>query len=143
MGMIEIDMYGSFKQKHFETCAQHGGHVCAIKRAIEFLAQQLGTAIVMDANLIVQGELPLRSALDKDETMPPEVTRKMVNSAATAAVEYVEKLEAERSRLVDLIQRLYDYGTWAEPEGWKACAEAGEFLRKKRGNMGAVDVTLV
>ena len=33
MGMIKIQMYGSFDMKNFQTCAEEGGHVQVIKDA--------------------------------------------------------------------------------------------------------------
>jgi len=66
MGMINIKMYGSFPVENFSTCAENGGHVCAIKRSIEFLAEQLGLAVVMDAKLTKAGEAPPNSPLGKD-----------------------------------------------------------------------------
>ena len=55
MGMIKIQMLGSFPSKNFETCAIRGGHVSAIKRAIEFLSAQLGPAVVRDVKLAQDG----------------------------------------------------------------------------------------
>lgn len=66
MGMIRIQMYGSFPPKDFSTCAESGGHVCAIKRSIEFLAQQLGLAVVKDVQLTKEGTVPPISPLGKD-----------------------------------------------------------------------------
>ena len=42
MGMLQIKMWGPFPQKTFDTSAENGGHVCAIKRGIEFLSAQPG-----------------------------------------------------------------------------------------------------
>ena len=67
MGMIDITMYGSFPMKEFKTCAETGGHVCAIKRSIEFLAEQLGPAVVMDAQLTKEGVVPPAAPLGKDK----------------------------------------------------------------------------
>lgn len=67
MGMITIQMRGSFNLEDFNTCAENGGHVCAIKRAIEFLASQLGEAVVQDAKLTKEGMAPPNSPLGKDE----------------------------------------------------------------------------
>lgn len=67
MGMIRIQMWGSFPQKNFDTCAENGGHVCAIKRSIDFLNSQLGEAVKQDALLTVQGVKPPRSPLGEDE----------------------------------------------------------------------------
>ena len=66
MGMIRIQMLGSFPEKNFETCAINGGHVCAVKRSIEFLAAQLGGAVVNDANCIMKGIAPPKSPLEQD-----------------------------------------------------------------------------
>ena len=66
MGMIKIDMWGSFPRKSFSTSAEEGGHVCAIKRSIEFLAEQLGNAVVSDTKLTVEGEKPPKSPLGRD-----------------------------------------------------------------------------
>ena len=51
MGLLKIQMYGSFPTKEFSTCAEEGGHVQAIKRGIEFLAKELGPSVVKDAAL--------------------------------------------------------------------------------------------
>lgn len=67
MGMIRISMWGSFPREEFETCAEEGGHVCAIKRGIQFLASQLGAAVKLDAMLTKQGENPPVSPLGKDK----------------------------------------------------------------------------
>jgi hypothetical protein len=66
MGMIRIQMSGSFPEKKYETCAINGGHVCAVKRSIEFLAAQLGEAVVNDANCTIKGIAPPNSPLGKD-----------------------------------------------------------------------------
>ncbi len=58
MGMIRIQMYGSFPTKDFDTCADRGGHVAAIKRALQFLTDQLGPAVVKDARLTKDGINP-------------------------------------------------------------------------------------
>ncbi len=67
MGMITIQMRGSFNPEDFNTCAENGGHVCAIKRAIEFLTDKLGPAVVQDAKLTKDGIAPPNSPLGKDE----------------------------------------------------------------------------
>jgi len=67
MGMISIKMMGSFPEKNFNTSAVNGGHVCAIKRSIEFLADQLGKAVVNDAKCTVDGVSPPNSPLGFDE----------------------------------------------------------------------------
>ena len=67
MGMISVKMWGSFPTKEFDTCAEEGGHVCAIKRAIEFLAKQLGPAVVEDAELTRGGVSPPVSPLGQDK----------------------------------------------------------------------------
>lgn len=66
MGAINIKMMGSFPEKNFNTSAENGGHVCAIKRSIEFLAAQLGEAVVIDAKCTVDGLAPPNSPLGKD-----------------------------------------------------------------------------
>lgn len=66
MGMIQIKMWGSFKTKEFSTCAEEGGHVQAIKRAIECLTEELGAAVVKDADLTKEGIVPPRSPLGVD-----------------------------------------------------------------------------
>ncbi len=66
MGMVTIQMRGSFPPKDFDTCAANGGHVCAIKRGIEFLASQLGVAVVQDAQLTKDGGSPPNSPLGRD-----------------------------------------------------------------------------
>ena len=66
MGLIRIQMLGSFPEKKFETCAMNGGHVCAVKRSIEFLAEQLGEAVVNDAVCTMKGIMPPNSPLGKD-----------------------------------------------------------------------------
>ncbi len=55
MGMLKIEMYGSFPHKDFSTCAEEGGHVSALKRGIEFLAGELGSAVAKDVDLSKQG----------------------------------------------------------------------------------------
>lgn len=66
MGMIHIQMEGSFPAKTFKTCAEEGGHVSAIKRGIEFLAGQLGPAVIKDAKLTNDGVAPPTSPLGTD-----------------------------------------------------------------------------
>jgi len=66
MGVINIKIMGSFPEKNFSTCAENGGHVCAIKRSIEFLAKQLGNAVVQDANFTKEGIVPPASPLGQD-----------------------------------------------------------------------------
>ncbi len=66
MGLINIEMYGSFPSKSFSTCAEKGGHVCAIKRGIEFLSSQLGAAVVQDAQLTKEGVGPPGAPLGSD-----------------------------------------------------------------------------
>lgn len=63
MGMINIQMSGSFQTDTFSTSAMEGGHVQAISRAITFLSNQLGNAVVKDATLTSQGEEPPTSPL--------------------------------------------------------------------------------
>jgi len=67
MGMIRIDMHGSFPKASFQTCAESGGHVCAIKRAIEFLSAKLGDAVKQDAKLTLEGIAPPTAPLGNDE----------------------------------------------------------------------------
>lgn len=66
MGQIRIETWGSFPKRSFQTCAEEGGHVMAIKRAMEFLAGQLGPAVQKDAELTVQGVNPPRTPLGED-----------------------------------------------------------------------------
>ena len=66
MGMIRIEMGGSFPQQTFQTCAEEGGHVQALKRAIVFLADRLGPAVVQDAKLTMEGIKPPTSPLGTD-----------------------------------------------------------------------------
>jgi hypothetical protein len=67
--MIQIEMSGSFTRKSFETSAENGGHVCAIKRGIEFLSAQLGPAVVVDASLTKDGVIPSKAPLGCDEVL--------------------------------------------------------------------------
>jgi len=67
MGKIQIQMYGSFPGKEFDTCAESGGHVMAIKRAIQFLAEELSFAVVKDAQLTKQGIAPPTAPLGEDQ----------------------------------------------------------------------------
>lgn len=66
MGMIRIEMWGSFPPATFETCAEEGGHVQAIKRSLAFLTARLSAAVQMDASLVKDGITPPRSALGTD-----------------------------------------------------------------------------
>jgi len=66
VGMIDIKMYGSFPEAEFSTCAESGGHVCAVKRAIQFLSDKLGPAVVQDATLTKEGVVPPTSPLGQD-----------------------------------------------------------------------------
>lgn len=66
MGMIKIQMYGSFDIKNFQTCAEEGGHVQAVKRAIEFLTAELGQSVIKDAKLTKDGVEPPSSPLGTD-----------------------------------------------------------------------------
>jgi len=66
MGMIRIEMYGSFPPMKFSTSAEFGGHVCAITRSIEFLAEQLGPAIITDVTQTIEGVAPPTAPLGKD-----------------------------------------------------------------------------
>ena len=68
MGLIQIKMMGSFGEKHFDSSATEGGHVCAIKRTIEFLASMLGDAVKKDAKCTVDGIVPSNSPLGEDKT---------------------------------------------------------------------------
>jgi hypothetical protein len=63
MGMIKIDMWGSFPRQKFTTSAEEGGHVAALKRSIEFLTGELGTAVCQDAQLTKEGIKPQLSPL--------------------------------------------------------------------------------
>lgn len=67
MGMVRIDLSGSFPSEQFETCAEEGGHVMAIKRGIEFLSKKLGPAVVSDAGLTKSGIDPPNSPLGQDK----------------------------------------------------------------------------
>ena len=67
MGRINISMMGSFPEKNFTTSAENGGHVCALKRSIEFLSDQLGKAVINDAKCTVDGVSPPKSPLGFDE----------------------------------------------------------------------------
>lgn len=67
MGMIKIEMWGSFPAKNYQTCAETGGHVAAIKRAIEVLTGQLGEAVRKDAALTKDGVTPPTAPLGCDE----------------------------------------------------------------------------
>ena len=67
MGMIRIQMYGSFPTKDFDTSAVRGGHVTAIKRAIQFLTEQLGPAVIKDVQLTSEGIVPPDAPLGKDQ----------------------------------------------------------------------------
>lgn len=66
MGMIKISMLGSFPHKDFETSATSGGHVTAIKRAIQFLTAQLGLAVIKDVELTKNGVVPPTAPLGED-----------------------------------------------------------------------------
>jgi hypothetical protein len=55
MGMVKIQLEGSFPRAQFSTCAEEGGHVMALKRGIEFLTSKLGEAVVKDAELTKLG----------------------------------------------------------------------------------------
>jgi hypothetical protein len=66
MGMVQIKMMGSFGVKQFDASATEGGHVCAIKRSIEFLASELGEAVKKDAKCTVDGVVPPNSPLGED-----------------------------------------------------------------------------
>lgn len=59
-------MLGSFPTKDFETSATSGGHVTAIKRAIQFLTEQLGPAVIKDVQLTKEGVVPPTAPLGKD-----------------------------------------------------------------------------
>ena len=67
MGMIKTEMSGSFPFKTFSTTAEEGGHVMAIKRAILFLSNQLGNAVVADSQLTREGEAPPEAPLGHDK----------------------------------------------------------------------------
>ena len=59
-------MAGSFPTKEFNTSAETGGHVAAIKRGIEFLSAQLGPAVIKDAKLTKEGVIPPSAPLGQD-----------------------------------------------------------------------------
>ena len=73
MGCIRIQMLGSFESQQFETSATRGGHVCAIKRSIEFLSSKLGPAVVKDANCTKDGVAPPDAPLGLDEQEPSNI----------------------------------------------------------------------
>ncbi len=66
MGIVKITLGGSFPPKIFSTYAEEGGHVTALKRGIEFLADQLGPAVVQDVKLTGEGVVPPVSPLGQD-----------------------------------------------------------------------------
>ena len=63
MGMIAIEMKGSFPDEHFETSAMEGGHVMALTRSINYLTKQLPWAVQEDVKLTTAGEVPSLSDL--------------------------------------------------------------------------------
>jgi len=69
MGVIKIDMSGSFPFSQFKTCAEEGGHVQALKRSIEFLTGKLGDAVKQDAELTSDGIVPPVSPLGEDNDL--------------------------------------------------------------------------
>ena len=72
MGMIKIEMAGSFPTRTFTTSAEAGGHVMALKRGIEFLVAHLGYAVQEDAELTVKGAAPPQAPLGRDTQIPTE-----------------------------------------------------------------------
>jgi len=66
MGMTRISMWGSFAKGEYETCAEEGGHVQALSRAISYLTGRLSEAVKKDAQLTVEGEKPPRSPLGEN-----------------------------------------------------------------------------
>lgn len=59
MGMVRIQTYGSFGvPKTFETTAEKGGHVAALKRGILFLTEELENAVQRDVDLAQHGSVP-------------------------------------------------------------------------------------
>jgi hypothetical protein len=67
MGMLKIETWGSFKSGDFQTCAEAGGHVAAIKRGIRYLADRLPEAVQKDAKLTAEGVAPPNAPLGEDE----------------------------------------------------------------------------
>jgi len=68
MGMIKIEMYGSFPKDSFQTCAEEGGHAAAINRAIIFLTRKLGDAIAQDVKLAKEGVAPPTAPFGMDKS---------------------------------------------------------------------------
>lgn len=66
MGMIRIETWGSFPPELFTTCAESGGHVAALKRAILWLTHRLGDAVAKDAQLTKDGSAPRDAPLGRD-----------------------------------------------------------------------------
>lgn len=58
MGMIRIEVKGSFGTRDYSTTAETGGHVAAVRRALGFLVDLLKTAAVLDAKLAAEGSNP-------------------------------------------------------------------------------------
>ena len=58
MGMIRIQMLGSFPGDSFEVCAEEGGHANAIQRAIRWLIDKQPDAIQQDHRLHEDGVRP-------------------------------------------------------------------------------------
>ena len=75
--------------------------------------------------MTVKGHHPIAEIVARKlsgiETMPPEVTRTMVNNAARAATEYAEKLEAERARLREALAVYADKKNWKRDEYGHLC----------------------
>ena len=84
MGMIKVEMSGSFPDNTFKTSAEEGGHVMAIKRTIEFLAKQLGLAVREDVRLTMGGVVPPKTSLgyDLEAVAKPPVRTKNLGSIA-------------------------------------------------------------
>ena len=68
MGTIRIETCGSFKTDLFITCAEEGGHVAAVRRAINFLTGRLEEAVKKDVNLILDGCHPPTAPIGEDKT---------------------------------------------------------------------------
>ncbi len=68
MGMVKIQVWGSFGDaQEFQTCAEEGGHVAAVKRGIKFLADVLPNAVRLDAKLTAEGITPPSAPLGGDK----------------------------------------------------------------------------
>lgn len=65
MGMISIQMRGSFPGDAFDVSAEEGGHANAIQRAIGWLNDRLPEAIALDHQLHDSGDVPPRAPFGK------------------------------------------------------------------------------